>query len=348
MHSAKDLLNYTSHLKILYVEDDDKLREETVFLFEAFFQEIDTAIDGLDGLKKYNDKLYDIVLTDINMPNMNGVEMISKIKEINAEQKIIAISAHNETDILLQLVKYGVSSFILKPIIQTEAINALYPVSRDAYTQILNIKLVEELNEKTEKLEEQIRLLKTKTDTIDIKHNQIEKLLQIKKSKEEPLLSDYFKEEISEDNENVIFLKDHADDLLEDFQEITEKLYNTVRSPSRDDVLSVSVILAKISSMLLHYTPYLDNLANTINELSLAINENLPEFEAILESDGNSVLILFEAVSSDMERYVERFSVESMAMKNSHHIHEPTELSIKQIISLFVANQFEDSEIEFF
>ena len=85
-----------------------------------------------------------------------------------------------------------------------------------------------------------------------------------------------------------------------------------------------------------------------MTELSLSITENSDEFMQLITDDGDSVLILFDAVNSDMERYIERFSVESLAMKNAHHIHEPTMLSIKQIISLFVPNQFEDSEIEFF
>jgi YesN/AraC family two-component response regulator len=157
MHTAKELLNYAQHLNILYVEDDERLREETVSLFEPFFKEIDTACDGEEGLKKYNDKQFDIVITDINMPKMNGIEMISNIKEIDPEQKIIAISAHNESDILVQLIKAGVNSFILKPIIQSEVIEALYSISRDSYTQIFNIELVNELNEKNEELEKQLK-----------------------------------------------------------------------------------------------------------------------------------------------------------------------------------------------
>ena len=322
MYTSKDLLKYTSNINILYVEDDDDLRESTLFLFEPYFKHIDTACDGLEGLNQYNNNIYDIVITDINMPNMNGLEMISKIKEINPEQKIIAISAHNEPDILLELIKSGISSFILKPIIHNEVIDILYPVSRDAYTQILNLELVDELNEKNTKLEQQIKQLKSKSNTIDVKHKQIEKLIQKDKPKEkdEPLMSEYFKEDISDHDENVIFLKDHADDILEYFQEITDRLSTAVIHSSKDDVLEISNIVSKISSILLHYSPYLDDLSVTLNELSLAIKEHSDEFMDVVQNDGDSLLILFDAVTSDMERYVERFSKESLAMENAHHI----------------------------
>jgi hypothetical protein len=63
---------------------------------------------------------------------------------------------------------------------------------------------------------------------------------------------------------------------------------------------------------------------------------HIEEFVQILDSDSQNILMLFDAVSSDIERYVERFSVESLAMKNIHHIHEPTALSIQQIITIIV------------
>ncbi|WP_415251309.1 response regulator transcription factor [Sulfurimonas sp.] len=351
MHSSKNLLEYSSNLNILYVEDDKMLMEETAFLLEAFFKNIDTAYDGLDGLNKYNNSLYDIVITDINMPNMNGIEMISKIKEINPEQKIIAISAHNESDILINLIQSGVNSFVLKPIIQKEVINSLYPVCRDAYTQILNIELVNQLNEKNEILMEQINSLQSKENTIIIKHQQIEKLLQKDTTKEKAnntIVANYFEEDVSENEENVIFLQDHADDILDYLQEITHKILSVIDNKSRTEILYIASVFSKISSILIHYSPYLDSLSGAFAELSSALQENTDDFIAVLEQDSDGTLILFDAINSDMERYISRFSKESMAMKNAHHIHEPTVLSIRQIISFFVPDQFEDSDIEFF
>ncbi|WP_373001354.1 response regulator transcription factor [Sulfurimonas sp.] len=353
MYSAKDLRQYTKHLTVLYVEDDSQLRESTVFLFEPFFKEIDSACDGEEGLALYNKKQYDMVITDINMPKMNGIEMIFKIKEINTEQKIVAISAHNESDILIDLVKAGINSFILKPIIQNEVINTLYPISRDAYTQIQNIELVNELNEKNEELEKQLKEIKSKNNTIDTKHAQVEKLLKMATSNDEEtqtdeIMPEYFEKDDDEGDENVVFLKDDADDLLEYFNEISEYISLALMHSNKDDILEIAKIFSKTSSLLLRYSPYLDSLAASMDELSQALSEHTDEFMNVLTSDSDSVFSLFDAVSSDMHRYVDRFSVESIAMKNSHHIHDPTTLSIRQIISIFTEDELESGEIEFF
>lgn len=146
-----------------------------------------------------------------------------------------------------------------------------------------------------------------------------------------------------------MFLKDHADDIEEYFQEIVQELSSMVIDSEEDVyVISVSSKILSVSSILLHYTPYLDNLSSAFNELHIALDEHKELFINLIREDGDSVLMLFDAVNADMERYVKRFSVESLAMSNAHHIHEPTVLSIQQIISLFVPNQFEDSEIDFF
>jgi len=72
------------------------------------------------------------------------------------------------------------------------------------------------------------------------------------------------------------------------------------------------------------------------------------EFKNILFSDRNGVLSLFDAISRDMNIYVERFSVESMVMTNSHHIHAPTALSITQIISTFAPSEIVSGDMEYF
>jgi len=120
--SLQELLKKGHDLTILYVEDNESVRERTLELLQIFFDHIDIATDGIDGLSKYMEfyekhrKNYDIVLTDINMPKMNGIEMIEEIKKFNERQNIIVLSAHNETEYLIKLIDLEVSNFILKPI----------------------------------------------------------------------------------------------------------------------------------------------------------------------------------------------------------------------------------------
>ena len=120
--SLKELLKQGHDLTILYIEDNDLVRESTLELLQVFFNHIDIAVDGVDGLTRYQDfrekhgKGYDIVLTDINMPKMNGIEMIEEIKKMEERQDFIVLSAHNETEYLIRLIDLEVTHFILKPI----------------------------------------------------------------------------------------------------------------------------------------------------------------------------------------------------------------------------------------
>ncbi len=120
--SVQELLKKGHDLWILYVEDNDSVRESTLELLQVFFDHVDVASNGMEGLERYkafhetHQKNYDIVLTDINMPKMNGIKMIEAIKKLQERQNFIVISAHNEVDYLIKLIDLEVTNFILKPI----------------------------------------------------------------------------------------------------------------------------------------------------------------------------------------------------------------------------------------
>jgi len=156
MQALKEL---TQHLSILYVEDDAESRAQTQEVFKLLFQTVDTAFDGEDALEKYSMKSYDIVITDINMPRMDGLELVRKIKEQNPQQAIIIISAHNDSDYLLGAIEAGIDSFVIKPIRIEQLTAVLTKVSNLIYAKELAIKYKKELEkevaEKTKKLAQQ-------------------------------------------------------------------------------------------------------------------------------------------------------------------------------------------------
>lgn len=156
-------------LRLLYVEDDENLRVETSKLFSHLFDHISTAEDGAEGLKKFQEETFDIVITDINMPNMNGVEMVQAIKEIAPSQPIVITSAHDESHYLLPLIDAGVDKYILKPISMQNMLTVLGTVCSNiqneklvqAYRHELEVKN-EALIKNNEKLKKIIRILDTK------------------------------------------------------------------------------------------------------------------------------------------------------------------------------------------
>ena len=92
-------------LNILYIEDNEEARQYTMEMLKRFFKSITVAIDGKDGLEKFKENNFDMILTDINMPNMNGLEMAKEIKSINKSIPILILSAHNEGKLLY--IKYS-------------------------------------------------------------------------------------------------------------------------------------------------------------------------------------------------------------------------------------------------
>jgi len=126
-------------LSVLYVEDDDILAQSTIKLLGNIFKTIDRCSDGQEGLIKYTTKLYDIVITDINMPIMNGLIMAQEIRYINPNQAIIVISAHDDNKYFLEAIKLGIDGFIIKPFVIQDVISILVKLAKN----IGNIKELE-------------------------------------------------------------------------------------------------------------------------------------------------------------------------------------------------------------
>jgi len=104
------------NLKLLYIEDNAQARKSTQILLEEYFNSILIAIDGEDGFTKFQNNNIDLIITDINMPKLNGLEMIQKIRAINKEVPILIISAYTDTQYFTESIKYGVQGYILKPL----------------------------------------------------------------------------------------------------------------------------------------------------------------------------------------------------------------------------------------
>ena len=100
---------------ILIIEDEKAIRKtlSEILSFEGY--KIDEAGDGEEGLKKFKEKNYDIVLCDIKMPRMDGIEFLQKATEANSDIPIIMISGHGNIETAVEAVKKGAFDFIAKP-----------------------------------------------------------------------------------------------------------------------------------------------------------------------------------------------------------------------------------------
>lgn len=103
-------------VSILLAEDEDELREMLQEYLQLFFNRVYTAASGDEAYDIYKQKKPNIILTDISMPNLDGLEMISKIRESDKETRIIVMSAHSEQEKLLLAIKLHLESYLIKPI----------------------------------------------------------------------------------------------------------------------------------------------------------------------------------------------------------------------------------------
>ena len=107
---------FLSQATLLYVEDDKVIRDILERRLAKHVKELYIAVDGQDGFEKFNQYKPDIILTDITMPRMNGIEMSKKIKEIDTQIPIVIMSAHSDTSYLLEAIKLGINGYLLKPV----------------------------------------------------------------------------------------------------------------------------------------------------------------------------------------------------------------------------------------
>lgn len=119
------ILQYTKPLKLLYVEDNEEARRFTLELLSRFFDDITIAIDGQSGLGKFQTDSFDLIITDINMPKMGGIEMSAKIRESNNEIPIIVLSAHNEKSFLESAKSININEYLPKPLELKDFISVL-------------------------------------------------------------------------------------------------------------------------------------------------------------------------------------------------------------------------------
>lgn len=153
------LEKYGKQISVLFVEDDEDLLKEMGFLLKDIFNNVNIAIDGDDAFSKYTNyfdkysNYYDLVITDIQMPKVSGIDLIKNIYKINPEQKIIVLSAHSEKHYLMELLNIGIAQFILKPIDYDSFLDIIFDISKKIYedkyqkniSKLIFIKLADKL-----------------------------------------------------------------------------------------------------------------------------------------------------------------------------------------------------------
>jgi len=109
-------MNKIEDISILIAEDEDELREYFSEYLQIFFKNVYVAKCGEEAYEKYIQNHPDIILTDINMPKIDGLKLISHIREKDSATKIIIMSAHSEQEKLLRAIELNLVTYLIKPI----------------------------------------------------------------------------------------------------------------------------------------------------------------------------------------------------------------------------------------
>jgi len=110
---------------VMHVEDDTSVRESLMRFLKRRFDSIFSAKDGAEGLELYIENKPDIVITDIQMPVMDGIEMSRRIKELNPDALVIITTAFNEKPYIQKTEELGITDYLKKPVVKDDLMQAL-------------------------------------------------------------------------------------------------------------------------------------------------------------------------------------------------------------------------------
>ena len=150
-------------LKVLYAEDEETTRGSMCRILNKFFGDVIDVEDGQVGLETFKTLLNDgtppdVIISDINMPKMNGLDMVKGIRELDKEIPIVLLTAHSEANYLLEAISLHVSEYVIKPMNMTvlfEKLQSAYlPIHQKKLLEIQNIELAQ-LNKKIKEVAKQ-------------------------------------------------------------------------------------------------------------------------------------------------------------------------------------------------
>ncbi len=206
--------HFTKDIRLLFVENDASTRALMLLLLQDYFDTIITAQDGLEGLHRFYEGNLDLIITDISMPQMDGVEMIQNIRENNPDIPIIVLSAYHDPLYILHTIRYNISGYIIKPAHR-------HQVEQEINKAVKLIRLETELEENRLRLESYKEFTKAFAKQKALQTTQSEhspQLLHTLKNITNPLLVRF--------NINTSFIQDALlkDNIIQDMQTLDDRL----------------------------------------------------------------------------------------------------------------------------
>ena len=113
------------NMKILYAEDEAGIRENVSFVLSLFFKEVVVAKDGQEALEYFEASRPDLLIFDICMPKLDGIEVIKHIRKVDKKIPIIVLTAHTEQQYLFRAVELNITRYLVKPFSKDSLLEAI-------------------------------------------------------------------------------------------------------------------------------------------------------------------------------------------------------------------------------
>ena len=345
MSITRELKHFTGLLSLLIVEDEKELNSELVSILSLFFDSVDFAYNGKDGLELYKKNKYDIVLTDISMPKMDGITMSRKIKTINNMQSILVLSAHSDTKYMIELIDIGISQFILKPFDRNTLMFKLLKVAEtivykkefDKFFKQKQIERIEFIKE-----EENIKVEEKKLENIIEENNSSNAQNGLSHLVEN---ADHFMDELKEDSLLWDTFENDIPELMQLSQEFSEDidtmdLENELKTETRDSIVQILhgyILIFSTLDQMLKMTEALNLLANFLDELDI---DTLTQHQ-------HQQLKILEFINNDITRFLQTVFVYKDNV-DIYYLEDSLESSITQLKNDILGIEIEEEELEFF
>ncbi len=279
------LKEFSKNLNILYVDDDSTLQLITLDILSNFFLNITIANDGVEGLEKFENGDFDLIISDIEMPNMNGIKMISEIRKKSKDIVILILSAYIKPEYFIETIKLGIDGYIIKPMEYEQFISLLYKSIEkiknkkkvEEYKHNLELKVQEQLEEVLEKnkfIQEREKFA-TMGEMIDTIAHQFKQPLSIIK-----LRTQIIQNEIKDN----ILKEDYLQESLESIDNQVEHALSTInefkdffRIDTEKSTITVKELLQSITTLLndelIKYNIKLKIIGDTETKIEIIVNE---------------------------------------------------------------------------
>lgn len=275
------IIKYLNEITVLYVEDEPLIREELEFFLGKRVKKIYVADNGADGYEKYKKYSPDLVITDLQMPKLDGIAMCKLIKKFDENAKIIIVTAFNDADYLFEAIKLNIAHYLTKPLDLKLLMESIASIAKNINLEKENKKLINTFEQYKSVVDE--RSIVSKADKNGIITYVNKPFIDISGYSEDELIGNY-----------------HS---LIRHEEMSKEVFKTMW----DTILSKKVWTGKIKNKKKNGEPY---VVDTIIKPVLNIDGEIEEFIALrtditdIESSKEYFKNLNKKVSTNLEESI--------------------------------------------